>query len=147
MARIYVASSWRNAIQPQVVQILRAAGHEVYDFRNPPNRAGFAWRDIEEGWESWTPERFREMLNHPDAIAGYQADFDGMRWADACLLVMPCGRSAHLEAGYFWGAQKPLLILLESGEPELMYRSATMLCTSMQEVLAGLSDLAEEVLP
>ena len=29
---IYVASSWRNTYYPEVVQALRDAGHEVYDF-------------------------------------------------------------------------------------------------------------------
>ena len=46
-----------------------------------------------------------------------------MKWADACVLVLPCGRSAHLEAGWFVGAGKPLHILqLDREEPELMYR-------------------------
>lgn len=35
MTRIYVASSWRNKYQPEVVAALRKAGHKVYDFRNP----------------------------------------------------------------------------------------------------------------
>ena len=34
---IYVASSWRNGYYPEVVAKLREAGHEVYDFRNPPS--------------------------------------------------------------------------------------------------------------
>ena len=33
---LYIASSWRNTYYPEVVQALRDAGHEVYDFRNPP---------------------------------------------------------------------------------------------------------------
>ena len=33
--KIYVASSWRNEYYPEVVEKLREAGHEVYDFRNP----------------------------------------------------------------------------------------------------------------
>jgi hypothetical protein len=33
--KIYVASSWRNGQQQDVVARLRAAGHEVYDFRAP----------------------------------------------------------------------------------------------------------------
>lgn len=38
MRKIYVASSWRNSIQAEIVAALRAEGHEVYDFRNPgPN--------------------------------------------------------------------------------------------------------------
>lgn len=35
MAKIYVASSWRNVFQQDVVDILRNLGHEVYDFKNP----------------------------------------------------------------------------------------------------------------
>lgn len=37
MAKIYVASSWRNPYFPEVVKRLRAEGHDVYDFRNPPH--------------------------------------------------------------------------------------------------------------
>ena len=33
MAKIYVASSWRNVFQQDVVGILRDLGHEVYDLR------------------------------------------------------------------------------------------------------------------
>lgn len=35
MASIYVASSWRNPYYPEVVNRLKAEGHDVYDFRNP----------------------------------------------------------------------------------------------------------------
>ncbi len=34
---LYVASSWRNTYYPEVVAALREAGHEVYDFHNPPS--------------------------------------------------------------------------------------------------------------
>jgi len=37
MARIYLASSWRNEEQPFLVKMLEAEGHLVYDFRNPMN--------------------------------------------------------------------------------------------------------------
>lgn len=46
MASIYVASSWRHPYYPEVVKRLRAEGHEVYDFRNPPHGGnGFRWTD------------------------------------------------------------------------------------------------------
>lgn len=42
--KIYVASSWRNTFYPEVVARLREAGHDVYDFRNPPSGdPGFKW--------------------------------------------------------------------------------------------------------
>lgn len=47
MAKIYIASSWRNSYQQDVVSFLRNKGHEVYDFRNPPHgNGGFQWSDI-----------------------------------------------------------------------------------------------------
>jgi hypothetical protein len=48
--KIYIASSWRNAAQPALVQCLRNQGHEVYDFRNPPPPGipgGFQWSEID----------------------------------------------------------------------------------------------------
>ena len=47
MAKIYVASSWRNPFYPDVVETLRKAGHDVYDFRNPPHGgSGFIGRTL-----------------------------------------------------------------------------------------------------
>ena len=54
--RIYVASSWRNAQQPEIVEALRFEGYEVYDFRNPaPGNTGFAWSEIDREWLGWQP--------------------------------------------------------------------------------------------
>ncbi len=134
--KIYVASSWRNDKQFGVVGFLRRAGHEVYDFRNPkPGNSGFHWSDIDPKWQSWEPYQFKEALNHPIAEQGFNLDWEAMAWADVGVLVMPCGRSAHLEAGYFVGAKKPLFILLSDGEPELMYKMSTGVCLSLSELL------------
>ena len=35
MKKVYVASSWRNPIQPAIVALLRGHALDVYDFRNP----------------------------------------------------------------------------------------------------------------
>jgi hypothetical protein len=140
--RIYVASSWRNARQPTIVAVLRDAGHEVYDFRHPrAGDEGFHWSEIDPGWQSWSPEQFRDSLGHPLTRRGFASDFDAMGWADTGVLLLPCGRSAHLEAGYFVGAGKPLYILLSDGEPELMYRMATRVCVNIDEVLDSLKGM------
>lgn len=145
--KIYVASSWRNQQQQSVVQQLRDAGHEVYDFKNPrPGETGFAWSDIDPDWQAWTPEQFREALRHPIALNGYISDASAMAEADACVMVMPCGRSAHLEAGFFVGSPKKALIILlgeEPAEPELMYRMANAICLDMGEVIERLEVFAE----
>lgn len=141
MAKIYVASSWRNDQQPHVVIALRDAGHTVYDFRNPSHGlGGFHWSHIDENWQSWTPTDYRShLLNSPIAAQGYLTDFRAMQWADICVLVMPCGRSAHLELGWCTGTGKSTVILLSDGEPELMNLMADTICISLDEVLAALN--------
>ena len=132
MAFIYVASSWRCERQPSVVETLRGDGHDVYDFRAPPGGSGFSWKDVEPGdlsvpASNGSPlvdvETYLAMVNHPVAVAGYDVDLAAMKEADTCVLVLPCGRSAHLELGWFVGKGKRTAILLETEmEPELMYR-------------------------
>jgi hypothetical protein len=143
--KIYVASSWRNILQPAVVASLRSLGHDVYDFKNPqPGNTGFSWREIDENWERWTVDEYWQNLQNPIAIKGFQSDWNAMIAADCCVMIMPCGRSAHLEAGYFVGAQKPLYILLvERAEPELMYKMATTVMTSYAELLDIFGRLSE----
>jgi len=142
---VYVASSWRNARQPSVVNDLQANGFEVYDFRNPTSRpgvGGFHWSDIDPLWKSWTPEQFRAALKHPIAVAGFSMDYGALNAADACVLVMPCGRSAHLELGYCRGQSKRTGILLDDGEPELMYGLADCLAVNTIEIVHWLRSSA-----
>ncbi len=122
--KIYVASSWRNAFQPSVVAALREAGHFVYDFRNPSwDDTGFQWSEIDPDWQEWDFSEYRECLNHPIAKHGFDSDMNAMDKSEACVLVLPCGRSAHLELGWFVGRGRKTCILhppTESVEPELM---------------------------
>ncbi|WP_315806956.1 MULTISPECIES: hypothetical protein [unclassified Bradyrhizobium] len=136
MARIYAASSWRNPLQPSIVTELRDAGHDVYDFRNPPSKSGFGWSQIDPDWQKWSATQYRDIVTkHPIAASGFLSDFRAMQWADTCLLILPCGRSAHLEAGWFCGQGKRCIILTRDGEePELMALMATDICISMTEV-------------
>lgn len=132
---IYVASSWRNNYQPGVVHALRRCGHEVYDFKHPkPGNNGFGWSEIDPNWKSWTPDQYRAALEHPIAKAGYDLDIGALRACDACVLVLPSGRSASWEFGYAMGqGKRGYVVQLEECEPELMYREARIL-TTMDEL-------------
>jgi hypothetical protein len=136
---VYIASSWRNLYQPMVVATLRAAGLQVYDFKAPtPGNDGFRWNEIDGGWQNWEPRQWREALKHPLALHGYVLDLGAMNRADCCILVLPCGRSAHLECGYMAGQGKPVYTLaLEKTEPELM----TLLLGPPDHILCSMDEL------
>lgn len=155
---VYVASSWRNPIQVAVCAALRSAGIDHYDFKNPEGGTGFSWREVKDNpfdgainavkhelglrpkgadWED--VDEYLRMVDHPRAVEGYEADFAAMSKADTFVLVLPCGKSAHLELGWAVGAGKRTAILLEDPmEPELMYRMVDYLAPSLFDLLGWL---------
>lgn len=142
--RIYVASSWRNTIQPEIVRELRALGCDVYDFREPaPGVSGFSWSEIDPAWKDWTPAAYRDALKHPIAARGYGYDIAALRACDVCVLVLPSGRSASWEFGYAMGeGKRGIVVSLDKCEPELMYREAEIV-TTIAELRSAVQRCAE----
>lgn len=138
---IYVASSWRNEYYTEVVLKLREAGFDVYDFRNPPSGdPGFKWGSIDPNFMDWTPSQYRDMLHHPKAERQFHNDIEAMEACDACVLVLPCGRSAHTEAGWFAGKGKRVFAYIpKKQEPELMYKLFDDVCCSIKELIEALN--------
>jgi hypothetical protein len=129
--RVYVATSWRNPMQPALVQVLQASKLDVYDFRHPePGNDGFHWSQVSPEWgpdnnDRMSPTDYLKALEHPVAQEGFRLDREAMEACDTCVLLTPCGASAHLELGWFAGQDdKRTAILLgeDTVIPELMYR-------------------------
>lgn len=140
--KIYVASSWRNEFYPEVVEVLRAEGHEVYDFRNPPKGEGFKWSYVDPNYMEWTPEEYRVQLEGPLAERQFKNDLEAMLACDTCVLVLPCGRSAHTEAGWFAGKGKKVMVYIPvKQEPELMYKLFDGMACDLEELVALLADI------
>ena len=155
MAKIYVASSWRNKYYADVVNRLRAAGHEIYDFRNPPSSpvtpgapnsvtlsstegspSGFHWTDIDPDAPNWTFPQYATGLTHSLAERQFKNDMDALTWADTCVRVLPGGRSAHTEAGWMAGRGKKVIAYIpEMVEPELMYKLFDAVVGSLDDLL------------
>ncbi len=65
---------------------------------------------------------------------------DALRWCEALVLVLPCGRSSHLELGWAIGAgRRAFVLMLHDETPELMYKAAERVCLSLDEVVASLA--------
>lgn len=141
MTRIYVASSWRNEYYPEVVQKLRDSGFDVYDFRNPPSGDdGFHWCNVSDKWLDWTPEEYRDNLMHPLAERQFGNDIKAMESCDICVLVLPCDRSAHTEAGWFAGKGKKVIAYIPTKqEPELMYKLFDGIAVSLNDLVTLVS--------
>lgn len=142
--KIYLASSRRNAHFKPTLLALREAGHEVYDFTDPPFAGGTDAPDVwVNDYQGTVWGRGTEAAEH------FAKDLAAMRWADAIVLVLPAGKSAHLELGWAAGAGKLAICHLPQlhpsilPEPELMYRLGTSYTVGMPDLLRELRVLQE----
>lgn len=121
---IYVIGSLRNPLVPQVGNALRKLGLEVFDdwFASGP--------ETDDYWQKYEKEvghTYEQAINGYMAKHVFSFDKHHLDRTDAVVLVMPAGKSAHLELGYTIGKGKPGYILFD-GEPErwdVMVRFAT----------------------
>lgn len=144
--KIYTASSWKNKYYDDVVEWLRHDGHDVYDFRTaistPGKSKAFNWEQIAINWENWTPEEFAHSIKNPLALNAFKSDYEGMIKSDVCILILPCGRSSHIEAGFMKGLGKKLYIYMPSKErPELTYSIADGIYTHIGALTMQLESL------
>lgn len=88
MARVFVTSCYKNQYYAEVVTKLKEVCHEVFDYRNLPNSVSdISLNEIDENTLNWS-------------------DSDVSNWADTYVLVLPCFRAPHIEAGVMAGAGK-----------------------------------------
>lgn len=124
MSSIYLIGSLRNPQIPIIGDYFRSVGFEVFDdwFAAGPI-ADDSWQEYEKG----------RGKTYPEALKGYAArhvfDFDlhHLNRCDTAVLVLPAGRSGHLEFGFLIGQGKKGYVLFDK-EPDrwdVMYQFAT----------------------
>lgn len=145
--KIYLASSWKNADQViRIKQRLVMQGHEVDAFCDKSaGRFVFSF-DLLPNVEKMTAET---VLKEEIVRRAFEEDRKWLDWADTCVLILPAGNSAHLEAGYAKGSGKKLVIYRENfpqGEFDVMYGFADLVTEDMERVIEFLgmnkSDIA-----
>jgi hypothetical protein len=135
----YLIGSLRNQRIPALAEEMRAAGISVFDDWH------CAGADADTCWQEYEQARGRsyaEALNGAHARNVFEFDKRNIDAASAVVLVLPAGKSAHLELGYARGSGKPCYILLD-GEPDrydVMYRFADAVFGSVGELIDELTD-------
>ena len=74
-------------------------------------------------------------MDHPLSREAFEKDMSALMNAELLVLVMPCGRRAHLEMGYAVGSGIPAVILMSEDEPELMYKMASAFVHNLDELV------------
>ena len=134
--RIYLIGSMRNEDIPVLGRALRALGHEVHDeWYAPGPNADEYWRE----YELAKGHTFIDAIKgrHAEEVFGYDKKY--LDRADTVVLLMPAGRSAHLELGYAVGQGKETHIVLDDPDRwDIMYRFADHVWETKEALLEHL---------
>ena len=134
--KVYLMGSLRNPKLPGVGVELRAQGYDVFDdwFGAGP--------EADDKWQEYEAQRGRayaDALYGPAAENVFLFDKRNLDSSDMAVMVLPAGKSAHLELGYMLGQGKPGFIYFSEGEPErwdVMYQFATGVAFDMEQLIS-----------
>jgi hypothetical protein len=137
LRQVYIIGSLRNPRVPVLGNKMRAAGIKVFDdwFAAGP--------EADDKWQEYEKMRGRPMaeaLKGAHALDVFAFDKRNLDASFAAVLVLPAGKSGHLELGYMAGQGKRTFILLD-GEPDrfdVMYNFATGVFTDEDKLIEEL---------
>jgi nucleoside 2-deoxyribosyltransferase len=143
MPKVYVIGSLRNPKIPEIANKIREAGLEAFDdWFAAGEEADDKWKAYEQG----RSRSYQEALSGHAATHVYEFDKTHLDSADAVVLVLPAGRSGHLELGYCLGKGTPGYILLDDTESDrwdVMYKFADGVYDSTDRLIYQLQSLQE----
>jgi len=111
---IYLMGALKNPKIPVIGNELRKMGFDVFDdWFSPGPEADDFWRE----YEKTKNISYKEALNGWAAKHIFEFDKFHLDRCDMAVLVMPAGKSCHLELGYMIGKGKKCWVLFDQ-EPE-----------------------------
>jgi nucleoside 2-deoxyribosyltransferase len=138
---VYVIGALRNPKIPEFAQLLRLRGFDAFDswFAPGPHADDF-WRD-------YTKARnltYKEALRDWSARHVFEFDKKHLDRCDMAVLLMPAGKSAHLELGYMVGKGKSAFILFPETPKryDVMVQFATDIFFNVEELVTAMRQIA-----
>lgn len=126
----FIASRFRNKESVlDLTEKLRAKGRTVYCF-------------VEDYDDNQSPEEYMQKFeNIPDWREDqsvkdmFEKDMNALKYSDALILLLPAGKSAHVEAGAAYGMGKKCIVIGEQKEAESLYLIFNESYNSVEEFL------------
>lgn len=130
--KAYVASSYKNEEVRNVIETLEVNGVDCHDWiSDEAPEAWDTWFKKTADSPTWDSKRHVDFMWDEQMQRIARIDYAEMDKADIGILVLPAGRSAHLELGYMIGRGLPTAVYFPDTfppqiiEPEPMLNGAT----------------------
>ena len=116
----FISSRWRNGDKVlELVKKLRDKGYLVNCFMEEKFNPGTIDNDPEEVMARF--EARENWKNDPFVKRIFKRDLNGLKSSKCIIVLLPGGKSTHLEAGIGYGLGKKLILIGEQKETESLY--------------------------
>lgn len=116
----FISTRWRNRnIALEITKKLRGKGKKVYCFFENLHASKHANEDPEvfmkkfESTKNWRKDKYVNAI--------FKEDISGLKNSKALIMLLPTGKSAHIEAGIAYGLKKKCILIGEQREAESLY--------------------------
>jgi hypothetical protein len=140
MAKLYLIGSLRNPEVPLLANRIQDLGFDVFsDWYAAGERADDCWQD----YETVRGRSYAEALRGYAARHVFDFDHHHLDTSDAAVLLLPAGKSGHLELGYIRGQGKPGYVLFDAVPDrwDVLYQLATDVFFEQEALLGALTAL------
>lgn len=143
MTHVYVASSAKNPSAAPLIHLLQRTGYQVLDWTTASEPEEWVkWARSTEASEKWTTDQHIRFMGDPQMLDIARRDFGELQRAELGIIVLPAGRSAHLELGYLQGrGVRTAAYFAHAGiQPEPMLLGVEFYTNRLPELLRWIAD-------
>ena len=140
MKKLYLIGSLRNPAIPLLANCIQDLGFDVFaDWFAAGSEADEKWRE----YELTRGHTYAEALRGCAARHVFDFDMGHLNASDAAVLLLPAGKSGHMELGYILGQGKPGYILFPEVPDrwDVMYQLATDVFFEQEALFGALAAL------
>lgn len=144
----FIASRYRN--RPHVLELaqkIREKERSCYCFIQSDATTSYV-----NGIDSDSPEDVMEEFeaiddwrNDPKVQRIFKTDMDALKAADTLVLLLPAGKSSHLETGVAYGLGKKLILIGEQQETESLYLMFDEFYNTIDEFISTLEQGEKQI--
>jgi len=139
----FIASRWRNKeIVEELTEKIRNKGKTVYCFLEEETNNS----EIKITKEDLSPDDFMNKFesipdwkNNPEVRKIFEIDMSALKNSEKLILLLPAGKSAHIEAGVAYGMGKTCIVIGEQTEAQSLYLIFNKFYNSIDDFISTLN--------
>jgi len=132
----FVSGKWRNRDNIlKLTKAIRHKGYSAYCFLETEQNINRISNNPEEEMKKFEKLNWR---NDPSIKKIFENDMNGERNSGTFIMLLPAGKSCHIEAGVAYGMGKKCILIGEQKEAESLYLIFDEVYTTAQEFLQSL---------